>query len=102
MGIKSKEVVCAKMKDSWVKLNVDAIKESMKKIYQATYEKDINMALVAARDYYRGNQELQNEVGFISKLIQYEASGFIEPPINVGKLYREVVRSMVMKEGNRL
>ena len=102
MGIKSVEVVCAKLKDKWVKLSLEAIKESMKNIYKITKKKDINLALINARDFYRRDEDLQKEVGFISKLIQLEASGYLEPPINVSKLYQEVVKNMSVKEENVL
>lgn len=102
MGIKSREVVCAKMKNRWIKLNVNAIKESMKNIYKVTKKKDLNLALMNVRDFYRDDERLQEEAGFISKLIQLEASGYIEPPLNIGRVYQEVVRSMSAKEDNTL
>ena len=102
MGIKSVEVISAKLKDRWVKVSLEAVKESMKNIYRITKKKDLNLALMNARDFYRGDEDLQKEVGFISKLIQLEASGYLEPPINISKMYQEVIRSMSVKEENVL
>lgn len=102
MGIKSKEVVCAKLKDRWIKLNLDAIKQSLRNIYETTKKKDLNLALMNVRDFYRDDERLQEEAGFISKLIQLEASGYIEPPINIGRVYREIVKSMSLEEKNTL
>jgi len=102
VGIKSVEVISAKLKDRWVKVSLEAVKESMKNIYRITKKKDLNLALMNARDFYRGDEDLQREVGFISKLIQLEASGYLEPPINISKMYQEVIRSMSVKEENVL
>lgn len=102
MGIKSVEVISAKLKDRWVKVSLEAVKESMKNIYRITKKKDLNLALMNARDFYRGDEDLQKEVGFISKLIQLEASGYLEPPINISKMYQEVIKSMFVKEENVL
>jgi len=102
VGIKSVEVISAKLKDRWVKVSLEAVKESMKNIYRITKKKDLNLALMNARDFYRGDEDLQKEVGFISKLIQLEASGYLEPPINISKMYQEVIKSMFVKEENVL
>lgn len=100
MAIRLSEVVCAKLKDRWVKLNVNAIQESMKKIFQATKKKDLNLALMNVRDFYKDNKVLQEEAGFISKLLQLEASGYVEPPLNLGRMYQEIVKSMSNREEN--
>lgn len=100
MGIKSREVVCAKMKNRWIKLRVEAIKESMKNLYRVTRKKDLNLALMNVRDFYKDDKRLQEEAYFISKLIQLEASGYVEPPLNLGRMYREVVKSMSVREEN--
>jgi inhibitor of KinA sporulation pathway (predicted exonuclease) len=84
----------AKFKNQWIKINVEGVKSVMERIYRATKKKDLGMALMKVKDFYRGDQQLMDDAGFLSKLVQLEASGYVEPAINLGSLYNSVIQKV--------
>lgn len=93
-----KTVVMAKIKNQWIKLHIEGITSAMKRIYAASGKKDLGLALMKVKDFFKNDAKLMEDAGFLAKLIQLEASGYIEPPINLGRLYSEVVKKMNLKE----
>jgi hypothetical protein len=80
--------VKAKASSDWIKVDLQVIKEILKKIWEITKERDLGLAIVIAESY--GNEKLKEDIRFLKRLIQLEASGYVKPPIEFPKLYMKV------------
>ena len=80
--------VRAKSENSWIKIDLNIVEEILRKIWEMTKERDLKLAIVVAECY--GDGDFREDVRFLKKLIQLEASGYVKPPIEFPKLYLKV------------
>jgi len=74
-----------------MEMEFDVVIGMMRKLYQATKEEDLVNAIQSAKDLYYDNSDLLSDALFLEKLIIFEASGQVIPPINLGEAYTHVV-----------
>ena len=63
----------------------------MRRIYQTTKEEELVNAIQSVKDLYYDNSDLLSDALFLEKLIIFDASGQVIPPINLGDAYIHVV-----------
>jgi len=80
--------VRAKSESNWVKIDLSVVEKILRKIWEMTKERDLKLAIVIAECY--GDEDFKEDVRFLKKLIQLEASGYVKPPIEFLKLYLKV------------
>ena len=95
---KKEQIVSVKIRNQWVKVDINAIKEIFENFYRKTKAKELGVALMNARDFYRHDDGVMKDVFFVMKLLQLEASGYVEPPINFAQFYQNVVVNLIRKE----
>lgn len=86
------ETVKVRMKGEWIKLSVDAVRNSCLFLYEKTRSNELMDALMKAHSYGKLDQALMKEAGFMGKLLQLEASGYLYPPLNLSEFYKKVVQ----------
>ncbi len=96
--MKQERVLHIKMKKDWVKISLDAILQALEALYKKTRVKEFDLALMKARSYYKNDEKFMQEVSFLGKLLQLEASGYLMPPVNFMKVYRELALNLSRKE----
>ena len=74
-----------------MEMDFDVVLAMMRKIYQTTKEEELVNAIQSVKDLYYGNHNLLSDALFLEKLIIFEASGQVIPPINLGEAYTHVV-----------
>ena len=74
-----------------MEMDFDLVVTMMRRIYQTTKEEELVNAIQSAKDLYYDNQGLLSDALFLEKLIIFEASGQVIPPINLGEAYTHVV-----------
>ncbi len=81
------EEVKAKEGGRWIRVDVDYVKDILRRIWEVSQERDFGLALILAESY--GDMKLKEDISFLKKLIQLEASGFIHPPLRFVDMYLE-------------
>ena len=74
-----------------MEMDFEVVIGMMRKIYQATKEEELVNALQSVKDLYYDDCNLLSDALFLEKLIIFEASGQVIPPINLGEAYTHVV-----------
>jgi hypothetical protein len=74
-----------------MEMDFEVVLAMMRRIYQATKEEELVNAIQSVKDLYYGNYNLLSDALFLEKLIVFEASGQVIPPINLGDAYTRVV-----------
>ena len=74
-----------------MEMEFDVVINMMRKLYQTTREEDLVNAIQSVKDLYYDNSDLLSDALFLEKLIIFEASGQVIPPINLGEAYTHVV-----------
>lgn len=74
--------------DKWIRVDVDYVKDVLRRIWEVSRERDFGLALILAESY--GDMKLREDISFLKKLIQLEASGFIHPPLGFVDMYIQV------------
>ena len=95
---KEEKVISVRMKNRWLKLDMNAIREIFENFYKKTKAKELGIALMNIRDFYRHDEGLMKDAFFVIKLLQLEASGYVEPPVNFAQFYQNVVVNLIRKE----
>lgn len=79
--------------NNYMIVDFDVVKNILTELYQKTEEIYIDMAIMTAKSHFKSDKKFIENVYFISKLLQLEASGKVRPPINFGTLYKNIVES---------
>jgi hypothetical protein len=74
-----------------MEMDFEVVLAMMRRIYQATKEEELVNAIQSVKDLYYGDHDLLSDALFLEKLIIFEASGQVIPPINLGDAYMRVV-----------
>jgi len=77
-----------------MEMDFEVVIGMMRKVYQATKEEDLVNAIQSVKDLYYGNHDLLSDTLFLEKLIIFEASGQVIPPINLGEAYTHVIEEI--------
>ena len=80
--------VSVKDGNRWVKLDVEYIKDILRRVYKASGQKELGLGIILAESY--GDTRLKEDISFLKKLIQLEASGYVIPPLSFADLYLQV------------
>jgi len=92
--VEVKGEIKARMRGRWIKLDMKVVEKSLRKIYLLSKSEDLGTALLRVRDYHRDDSEAFEEAGFVAKLLQLEASGYIDPPVSFTELYNRIVEEL--------
>jgi len=74
-----------------MEMDFDVVLAMMRKLYQITKEEELVNAIQSVKDLYYSDCNLLSDAVFLEKLIIFEASGQVIPPINLGEAYTRVV-----------
>ena len=74
-----------------MEMDFDVVLAMMKKVYNATKEEDLVNAIQSVKDLYYNDHNLLSDALFLEKLIIFEASGQVIPPIDLGDAYKNVI-----------
>jgi len=74
-----------------MEMDFEVVLAMMRRIYQATKEEELVNAIQSVKDLYYNDCNLLSDALFLEKLIIFEASGQVIPPINLGEAYMRVV-----------
>ena len=74
-----------------MEMDFEVVLAMMRRIYQATKEEELVNAIQSVKDLYYNDCNLLSDALFLEKLIIFEASGQVIPPINLGDAYMRVV-----------
>jgi len=74
-----------------MEMDFDVVISMMRKLYQTTKEDDLVNAIQSVKDLYYNDCNLLSDALFLEKLIIFEASGQVIPPINLGDAYMHVI-----------
>ena len=74
-----------------MEMDFEVVLAMMRRIYQATQEEELVNAIQSVKDLYYNDCNLLSDALFLEKLIIFEASGQVIPPINLGEAYMRVV-----------
>ena len=74
-----------------MEMDFDVVINMMRKVYQTTKEEELVNAIQSVKDLYYNDHNLLSDALFLEKLIIFEASGQVIPPIDLGEAYRNVV-----------
>jgi len=74
-----------------MEMDFELVIAMMRRIYQATKEEELVNAIQNIKDLYYNDCNLLSDALFLEKLIIFEASGQVIPPINLGDAYMRVV-----------
>jgi hypothetical protein len=74
-----------------MEMDFEVVIAMMRKLYQATKEEELVNAIQSVKDLYYNDCNLLSDALFLEKLIIFEASGQVIPPINLGDAYMRVV-----------
>jgi len=74
-----------------MEMDFELVLAMMNKLYQATKEEDLVNAIQSVKDLYYNDSNLLSDAVFLEKLIIFEASGQVIPPIDLGEAYRNVI-----------
>jgi len=74
-----------------MEMDFDLVVAMMRKIYQTTKEEELVNAIQSIKDLYYNDCNLLSDALFLEKLIFFEASGQVIPPINLGDAYMHVI-----------
>ena len=74
-----------------MEMDFELVVSMMRRIYQATKEEELVNAIQSVKDLYYNDCNLLSDALFLEKLIIFEASGQVIPPINLGDAYMRVV-----------
>jgi hypothetical protein len=74
-----------------MEMDFELVVSMMRRIYQATKEEELVNAIQNIKDLYYNDCNLLSDALFLEKLIIFEASGQVIPPINLGDAYMRVV-----------
>jgi len=78
---------------SHIKVELSLIKNIMVEIYNYTYIDDLDIALSTIQSLYLPTS-LHKNIVFLKKMIEYEASGMVIPPVNFHTFYKQVVKEI--------
>lgn len=76
--------------NSHLLVDVELVKSIFRKLKSITKKNNLERALIMAENIPI-DKDLEKELGFLKVLVENEASGKIIPPINLSKMYEEVV-----------
>ena len=76
---------------SWIKLDISYVQDIVKRIWHITQESDFGLAVIFAESY--ADVKTKEDIAFLKKLIQLEASGYIHPPIRLVDMYKEIQKN---------
>ena len=74
-----------------MEMDFELVVSMMRRIYQATKEEELVNAIQSVKDLCYNDCNLLSDALFLEKLIIFEASGQVIPPINLGDAYMRVV-----------
>jgi len=74
-----------------MEMDFDVVIGMMRKLYQATKEEDLVNAIQSVKDLCYNDSNLLSDALFLEKLIIFEASGQVIPPINLGDAYTHAI-----------
>jgi len=74
-----------------IEMDFDVVINMMRKLYQTTKEEELVNAIQSVKDLYYNDCNLLSDALFLEKLIIFEASVQVIPPINLGEAYNRVV-----------
>jgi len=74
-----------------MEMDFEVVIGMMRRIYQTTKEEELVNAIQSVKDLYYDNSDLLSDALFLEKLIIFDASGQVIPPINLGDAYIHVV-----------
>jgi len=74
-----------------MEMDFEVVIDMMRKLYKATQEEELVNAIQNVKDLHYFNHDLLSDALFLEKLIIFEASGQVIPPINLGDAYTRVV-----------
>jgi len=74
-----------------MEMDFDVVISMMRKLYQVTKEEELVNAIQSVKDLYYNDSGLLSDALFLEKLIIFEASGQVIPPINLGDAYAHEV-----------
>lgn len=79
--------------NNYMIVDFNVVKNILRDLYERTEEMYIDMAIMTAKSHFKSDKAFIENVYFISKLLQLEASGKVKPPINFGTVYKDIVNS---------
>jgi hypothetical protein len=74
-----------------MEMDFDLVVSMMRRIYHTTKEEELVNAIQSVKDLHYNDCNLLSDALFLEKLIIFEASGQVIPPINLGDAYLRVV-----------
>ena len=74
-----------------MEMDFEVVLTMMRKVYQATKEEELVNAIQSVKDLFYDDASLLSDALFLEKLIIFEASGQVIPPIDLGEAYKNVV-----------
>lgn len=77
--------------NEYMLIDFDVVKKILRDLFLKTEEIYIDMAIMTAKSHFKNDKPFIENVFFIAKLLQLEASGKVRPPINFGTLYNSIV-----------
>lgn len=84
-------------------IDMSHVLNSLKLLYLSTREKNLQSAILFVKSgSYRipkgkSAEDVQVETAFVQKLFALDASGYVRPPISLGKVYQEIAKKIEEK-----